>query len=78
MSEGHVGDIGRIMTSHGRQGWREGSGACFRRRPPAPSALTARPAIAHQVGLGRPPATDRVALGSAALGRGAADTPSVA
>ncbi|KAJ7699438.1 hypothetical protein B0H14DRAFT_2649164 [Mycena olivaceomarginata] len=44
----------------------------------APSALTARLVIAHQVDLGRPPAADHVALGSAALGRGAADTPSVA
>jgi hypothetical protein len=30
------------------------------------------------VDLGRPPAADHVALGSAALGRGAADTPSAA
>ncbi|KAJ7305683.1 hypothetical protein DFH08DRAFT_824984 [Mycena albidolilacea] len=44
----------------------------------APSALTARPVIAYQVDLGRPPTADYVALGSAALGRGAADTPSVA
>ncbi|KAJ7850489.1 hypothetical protein B0H14DRAFT_3451884 [Mycena olivaceomarginata] len=41
---------------------------------PAPGALTARPAIAHQVDLGRPPAADHVPLGSAALGRGKADT----
>ncbi|KAJ7873460.1 hypothetical protein B0H14DRAFT_3131246 [Mycena olivaceomarginata] len=41
-------------------------------------ALTARPVIAHQVDLGRPPAADHIALRSAALDRGAADTPSVA
>ncbi|KAJ7305621.1 hypothetical protein DFH08DRAFT_824922 [Mycena albidolilacea] len=34
--------------------------------------------VMHQVDLGRPPAADHVALGSAALSRGAADTPSAA
>ncbi|KAJ7786960.1 hypothetical protein B0H14DRAFT_3506147 [Mycena olivaceomarginata] len=56
----------------------EGSGVAASVHDLAPSALTARPAIARQVDLGRPPAADHVALGSAALGRGAADTPSVA
>ncbi|KAJ7323986.1 hypothetical protein DFH08DRAFT_1028937 [Mycena albidolilacea] len=80
VSEGHVGDFGRIVTvtSVIHTVGKDGAKACFRRQPPAPGALTARPAIAHQVDLERPPATDYVALGSAALGRGAADTPSVA
>ncbi|KAJ7361704.1 hypothetical protein DFH08DRAFT_952228 [Mycena albidolilacea] len=64
----HVGDIGRLVTvtSHGRQRCRE---------------LAARDlelVIVHQVDLGRPPAADHVALGSAVLGRGAADTASAA
>jgi hypothetical protein len=54
----------------GLAGLRQGRGHHY----PAPSALTARPAIAHQVDLGRPPAADHVPLGSAALGRGKADT----
>ncbi|KAJ7862908.1 hypothetical protein B0H14DRAFT_3863038 [Mycena olivaceomarginata] len=41
-------------------------------------AFIVRSVIVYQVEEGRPPAADHVALGSAALGRGAADTPSAA
>ncbi|KAJ7748231.1 hypothetical protein B0H14DRAFT_3513871 [Mycena olivaceomarginata] len=62
VSEGHIGDIGRIVTVPSHAVGK------------ALSALTAHLAIAHQEGH---PRRNHITLGSAALGRGAADTPSV-
>ncbi|KAJ7821635.1 hypothetical protein B0H14DRAFT_3146664 [Mycena olivaceomarginata] len=65
--------------------WREGSGVDLEliwNLPPSTTSSSGRlnsaPGNCTSGRLGRPPAADHVALGSAALGRGAADTPSVA